>query len=546
MLDLESIEQKFIASDDHKCAIAKNGMVATAFPEATEAGVTILKQGGNAVDAACAAALALGVCEPQASGIGGQSMAILHINGKTIALDGSSRVPSLAHHTQFREGEHFTGYRATTVPSTIAVLYSMNHRYGKMDWPSIVEPAIHIARKGYIITQLQHRMQARSLDGFFSIPSNSGAKYFLKNGEKPFNEGDLFVQHDLADTLEELAGKGPNSFYLGEIAHLIEKDMIKHDGFLRADDMAYIPWPIEREPLKCRYRGLTVQALPPPAAGRTLLLVLMMLNNLSAEFLRKESFESYHFIAEALRRTLMLRTQRPYDRHTYPQIPVKHEVDPAFAKDLVHHITRRIDPVLPHYEPDVDELETELDTTHLSVMDKEGNVVGITQSIERVYGSKVAAEGLGFLYNNYMSCLDTVNPAHPYYLRPNAIPWTSVAPAIVLNKKGPWLVVGSPGSSRIYSAIGQFLMNMIDKNMSMCEAMKFPRIHCSIGGRLSLEGERFDKNIQDYLAGMGYKLDIREPYSFYLGAIHAVMKCFSRDEFHGVSEIRRDGIAKGI
>ncbi|MBI9046835.1 MAG: gamma-glutamyltransferase [Anaerolineaceae bacterium] len=540
-MKIAAIEEAFEPSVDGKCAYAEGGMVATAFPEATRAGVEMLEQGGNAIDAACAASLALSVCEPQASGIGGQSMAILNINGRTIALDGSSRVPSLAHLSQFNENERLVGYKATTVPSTIAVLGHLNRRYGRLKWSTLFEPAIRIAKEGYRITELQNKLQTRELEKFKKVPKGSGARYFLKDNSLPFAPGDLFCQSDLGNLLETLADQGPMAFYRGEIARQIDEDMRAHGGFLRYDDLALIPHPIERRPIRRRFRGMDVYTIPPPAAGRTLLLVLRILNHIPSKFLRSEEPETYHFMAEAFRKAFLLRTQRPYDPNTYPQVSDKKMLSRSMAKSLAISIRDIIDHQLPMIEPPVDEGET----THLSVMDSEGNAIGITQSVEFVYGSKTAAEGLGFLYNSYMNAFDIQNAAHPYYLRPNAIPWTTVAPAIVMHRNKPWLLIGSPGSERIYSTISQFLVNMIDKHMPLCKAMYHPRLHCSIGGTINLEGERFDPGLVKYLEEMGYRIKIREPYSFYLGAVHAVMNCQSLPGFQGVAEVRRDGSAEG-
>lgn len=543
MTNFAAIEGGFQASQDNKCAIGQEGMVASAFPAATEAGVEMLRQGGNAVDAACATALALGVCEPQASGLGGQTMAILHIEGKTIAIDGSTRAPSLAHLNHFNgKKERLFGYRATTVPSTLAVLGYLNFRYGRLPWSTVVEPAIRIAREGYRITPLQAQLQERSLQKFESVPYRSGARYFLKGGVEPYQASDLFVQPGLAHLLEHLAKNGANSFYRGEIAHQIDADMRQHDGFLRVDDLAQIPFPVERKPLKRQYRGIGIATLPPPAAGRTLLLTLMILNNLPAKFFRQATPEAYHFIAETFRKAFLLRTQRPFDPNTYPQIPEKIMITRSFARSAAVSIHNTMDLDLPLVDPPSDGGET----THLSVMDREGNAVGITQSIELCYGSKAAAESLGFLYNNYMNAFEVNEPSHPYYLRPNAIPWTSVAPAILSYKNEPWMVVGSPGSERIYSSVCQFISMIIDQRLSMCEAMYRPRFHCSIGGTLSLEADRFDPAVTAYLETMGYKIDRREPFSFYLGAIHAVMKCQTQAGFQGVAEVRRDGSAVGF
>jgi gamma-glutamyltranspeptidase/glutathione hydrolase len=178
-------------------------------------------------------------------------------------------------------------------------------------------------------------------------------------------------------------------------------------------------------------------------------------------------------------------------------------------------------------------------------MDADGNAAGITQSIERVYGSKAVAAGLGFLYNNYMMALEIEDPSHPHYLRPNAVPWSSVAPSIVFYKKEPWLVAGSPGSERIFSAVSQFFVHMIDRDMPMDQALVHPRFHCSVAGKISIEAERFPPETLAYLRNIGYQLEDKGAYSFYLGAVHAVMKCRTRPEFLGAAEVRRDGAAAG-
>ncbi len=536
-------EGSFAPTEDGKCASSSGGMVSTAFPEATQAGVEMLRRGGNAIDAACAAAFALGVCEPQASGLGGQSMAIMHFNGKTVAVDGSSRVPSLAHIDRIDKKTHrFQGYKATTVPSTPATLGYLHFHYGRLEWKEILEPAIHIAKEGYAITNLQRRLQEREMDKFLAMDSFSGAKYFLKEGKIPYEVGEHFIQKDLAETLEHLAIHGVKSFYNGDIAKEIDEDMRYHEGFLRAEDLALIPWPVERRPIHRTYRMVNVFTSPPPGAGRTLLLVLQVLKNMPSRFLKKPTPEMYHFLAETIRKGLLNHKERPFDPNIYPQLPDDKKIlSLAFARELSKSIRDGIDPALPLTEL----FSLGNDTTHLSVMDCYGNAIGITQSIELVYGAKVAARGLGFIYNNYMSSLDTKNPSHPYYLRPNAIPWSSVAPMIVFHNDKPWLVAGSPGSERIFSAMSQFLSHIIDSNMSIGEAMIKPRLHCSIGGTLSLEAERFDPKVTTYLQEVGYKLDLRESYSFYLGAIHAVLKPQTGGDFQGVAEIRRDGTAAG-
>lgn len=541
-MNIKEIEQSFRPTSDNKCSVSKHGMVSTAFPEATKAGIKMLRKGGNAVDAACAAALALGVCEPQSSGLGGQSMVILHFEGKTVAIDGSSRSPSLAHSSIFKKRRRRTiGYKASTTPSTPAVLGYLNERYGKLSWSTIIKPAIRIAKRGYRITNLQHNLQKRELQSFFKVKSRSGAKYFLKDGEVPYEPGDLFVQEDLAELLKFMSNHGYRTFYHGKIAKLIDKDMRANKGLVREEDLAFVPEPIERKPLKRHYRKVLVETMPPPAAGRTMLLVLMMLNHLPSKFLRSGKPISYHFVAETFRKAFLHRVQRPFNPHTYHQIQDKLHLQRHFAKQLADSIHNTMDETLPMIEP---VLGGE-DTTHLSVIDNDGNAIGITQSIELAYGSKAAADGLGFLYNNYMSAFEFENPNHPYFVRPNLIPWTSVSPAVVFYKNKLWMVIGSPGSTRIFSSVSHFLSRIIDGNLPMSEAIYRPRFHCSIGGTVSIESGGFRQEIIDYLKKMGYNIDLKERYSFYHGAIHAVMKCYTKNEFQGVAEVRRDGIARG-
>ncbi len=542
-MDLEKIESAFVTDKRKKFARAKHGMVASAFPDATKAGVKMLQKGGNAIDAACATALALGVCEPQASGIGGQSMAIIHMNGRSIAIDGSSRSPSLAHSSKFtKKRPRSLGYRASTVPSTLSTIGFLHEKYGTLEWETIVKPAINLAKQGYRITKLQHDLQVRELHNFMKIKSKSGAKYFLKDGEVPYEVGDKFIQDDLAHTLTTISQYGFRSFYHGQIGTQIDKDMRQNRGLIREEDLAYIPEPVERRTIARKYRTVRVVTLPPPAAGRTLLLTLMMLNHLPSKFLRSGKPMSYHFVAETFRKAIFHRIQKPFNPHTYSQMQDKWHLERSFARQMADSIHNSMDATLPLSDPDFGGE----DTTHLSVMDDQGNAVGITQSIELAYGSKAAADGLGFLYNNYMSAFEFTNPNHPFYIRPNAVPWTSVSPALVFHKNQLWMVLGSPGSQRIFSTVSHFLSRIIDDNLPMQVAMDRPRFHCQVGGTVSIEDGGFSDKVVNFLKEMGYEISVKDRYSFYHGAIHAVMKCQTMDEFQGAAEVRRDGTAAGL
>ena len=538
-MDLNSIEERFVPTQDGKCAIAQGGMVATAFPTATEAGVQMLSQGGNAVDAACAAAFALGVCEPQASGIGGQTMALVYLQGRAFAIDGSSRIPALAHLSAFEPKDDEIGYRATTVPSTPAVLGWMQRHYGRLPWKTVLEPAIRIARDGYRITLLQQRLQQREQNSFLQVPSLSGAHYFLKTGKTPYAAGDLFTQPDLSDCLTTLAAEGPESFYAGKIAHWIDEDMRRHKGFLRKEDLARIPWPTERETIRSAYREVDILTTPPPTAGRILLMDMKMLRHLDQKYIAAGSPTFMLILAEILRRGLRERQDHPVSPHQYHP-----EYDPILTDDaFIAEAYLEVKKNLNHHGES--EIEGAGETTHLSVMDAEGNGVGITQSVNLVYASKAAAAGMGFLYNNYLMDTERYREDHPHYLRPGGSPRSTVTPVIVLHRGQPWLIAGSPGSERIISAVLQFLIGILDAGHSMDDAMKAPRMHCSIEGMISLEAERFPADLVRFFEKRGYAVHCCEPYAFYLGAIHAVLKRQTGLGFQGVAEIRRDGTAAG-
>lgn len=541
MLDLDRIEGDFRPSEDGKFAEAGNCMISTAHPLATSAGVEILRQGGNAVDAACAAALALSVCEPQASGIGGQTMMLIYTGRKIIALDGSSRAPSLAHVSALYEEDRSLGYRATTVPSTLAVLGYAHSRYGSLPWAVICEPAIRIAYEGYPITELQSRLQEKELESFRRVESFSGGRYFLKEG-KPHRPGEIFKQPDLGGLLEDVARNGFTYFYRGRPARMIDADMRQNGGLLRYDDLALIPLPIERKPVSGSFRGLRIYTMPPPGAGRPLVYALHMFDAVPPEELHRDRIARTHLLVEVIREALLEWTGRPYDPNFYPQIPPERMLSREYARKVIRRIAASIDIHLPIRET-YDERSGE--TTHLSVMDGKGMVVSLTQSIEKVYGSKAAAEGLGFLYNNYLEDFDYRKVDHPYYLRPNSVPWASVAPTIVFLDDTPWLALGSPGSERIFSVLTQFLMNVIDLDMSMDKAVREPRIHSSLGGKVSLEADRIGRDVLEYLQREGYRIDRREAYSFYLGSVHAVLRK-RKGGFQGVADVRRDGTAGGF
>ena len=513
--------------EPQRIAASRHGMVSTAHFRATEVGVSILEEGGNAIDAAVAAAFALGICEPQASGLGGQTMMLLHSvkTDKTIALDGSSRAPNRAVIDFFAEkSSRIGGYSAATVPSTPATLAYVLERYGTFKLAQALEPAIYLAREGYEISALQNRLQRRELK---SLKKRGAGSHFLRNGERPFPVGTIFKQPALAETLQLLAQKGIKAFYHGKIANLIHEDMQRNGGFIQKDDLARIPYPIEREPVSCRFGNMFVYTMPPPGSGRTLIEMLNVLRKFPKKERNPDTPHGALLLAEIMRRAQLDRRDRPFDPSFYPQVQDRRMISKDYAKLVSEQIKTRI--------------KGGGETTHLSVMDRFGNVVALTQSIERVYGAKVVTPELGFLYNNYMCSFDYQYISHPYYLRPNGVPWASVAPTLIFRSKNPWLAIGSPGSERIVSTILQVLVRL--SHQSPFDAVAAPRMHCSYDGKVSLEAAHMRNDILEFLKQHGFAIDVREPMSFYLGCVQMVLR--ENDEFIGVADPRRDGSAGG-
>ncbi len=503
-----------------------HGMVAAQHWAATEAGVRILREGGNAMDAAVATAFALGVCEPAASGLGGQTMMMVHSRktGKTFALDGSSRAPNRAIPGSLSSAEIRRGYKATTVPSTPATLGYALKRYGKLDLPTVLAPSIELAENGYPVSQLQHALTKRERK---ALRGGTAGPFFLKDGKTVFPAGHTFRQPALAQTLRRLAKAGTDDFYTGRIARAIHADMVKNEGLIRKDDLAQIPRPIERRPLAGWFLGRRVMTMPPSGAGRMLIELMNILSHLPEKRRRIDTPMGALYLAETVRRAVMDRTDRPFDPNYYAQINTKRMLSDEYAKKCVKEIDRRV--------------RTSGETTHLSVMDRDGNVVALTQSIERVYGSCAVTEDLGFLYNNYMMAFEHEDISHPYYLRPNAVPWASVAPTIVFEGRRPWLCIGSPGSERIAPAIAQVLLRL--KKQSPFDAVSAPRLYCNLDRKVSLEASRMRTDVPELLEKYGFTIDRRDAYSFYLGCVQLVLR--EGDSFIGVADPRRDGAADG-
>lgn len=479
------------------------------------------------MDAAVACAFALTVCEPAASGLGGQTMMLVYHaeSHRKVALDGSSRAPYAAAPGSLGRGEVRRGYRASTVPSTPAVLAYALENYGSRKLGDILAPVIELAENGYQVSPLQRALTRRERR---HLKKTSAARFFLVEGRKSPRVGYELRQPALAETLRRIAGAGIEDFYTGAIARSIVNDMAMNGGLIRTEDLAQIPWPIERRPITGRLGDARVFTMPPPGAGRTLIEMLNIVSHMKPREYDPDTPGGATILAGIIRQAFADRMDRPFDPSFYAQVDERRMLDPEYAK----HVAREVRKGTP--------LQGE--TSHLSVMDRDGNVVALTQSIESVYGSCVAHAELGFLYNNYMSAFEHNDISHPYYMRPGAVPWASVAPTIVLQGRRPWLAVGSPGSDRITPSILQVLIRLA-KGYSLYEAVEAPRLHCSLNGMISIEGDRMHPDVPASLERAGYDVTVRDPYAFYMGCVQAVMR--DGRYFHGVADPRRDGAAGG-
>lgn len=520
-----------------KWAKSPRGMVSAATARAAEAGARMLQLGGNAVDAAVAAAFCVGVTEPQASGLGGQSMALVHFgeSQKSIAVDGSSRAPFAIDPMRLPKKPWRTGLKSTTVPSTPSTLGYLQQRYGRLELKEVLQPSIQAASEGFKVTALMHGLISKQAEGLVADPL--AVKRFFRDG-KPLAAGQVLVQPELARCLQRLAEQGWEDFYHGQIGQAILDDMQERGGLLTKADLLQVPVPQERPVLAGRYRKYRLATFPPPGAGRALVQILNILETFEPGELDLTEPRTYVILAHTFQNALRDRDQRPVDPDLYLQTKRKRMTDKRYAERIAGRI-RRMMPALAEGLP-------RGETTHLCAADAEGNVVGITQSIELVFGSRRLNPRFGFVYNNYMNTFEHKDMAHPYYLLPGGDPWSSVAPTILFRKGAPYLVLGSPGSERIATSLAQVIMRVVDGKENLDSAVTAPRLHAGKAGQIQIEMKRFDARVLSALQGAGFVIKRRGAYSFYLGCVQAIqLPTKPGKEFFGVADPRRDGHAVG-
>ncbi|MBD3726007.1 MAG: gamma-glutamyltransferase [Moraxella osloensis] len=469
----------------------KNGMVASEQGLATQVGLDILKQGGNAIDAAVAVGFALAVVLPNAGNIGGGGFMVLHDDktGKGIAIDFREIAPAKASRDMYLDnqgkvidGKSLFTHDASGVPGTVAGMEYALKKWGTMPLSKVLEPAIKLADKGFIVSDVlaQTLKEEKSTLGKWS----SSKAIFFKNGE-PLKSGDLLVQKDLAKSLRLIAKQGAKAFYQGEIATKIAKEMQSHGGTMTLEDLkAYKV--VERQPIIGDYRGYKVVTMPPPSSGGVHLIeILNMLEHYPIKEDGVNSAKNIHHMAESMKLAYADRSEYLGDPD-FVKIPVTGLTSKAYANELVKTIDDNKARLSSNIKPGKPQPYESDQTTHFSVMDKAGNAAAVTYTLNLNFGSGIVVEGTGILLNNEMDDF-SVKPGVPNAFglvggTANAIeakkrPLSSMTPTIVMKNNKPWLVTGSPGGARIITTVLQSVVNTIDHEMNPAEAIITPRVH---------------------------------------------------------------------
>jgi gamma-glutamyltranspeptidase / glutathione hydrolase len=488
------------------------GVVVSAHRAATAAGAGALAAGGNAIDAAVAAAWALCVCEPSGSGLGGQTVAIVRTQARTFAVGGHSYAPSLVSRLTVTRLQQRLGHRATTVPTTPAALAYLQSRYGRLTRAEVLAPAIELAERGYEVSALHHR-QLRWCRA--ALAASGPAGRFLRDG-RPFMPGEVFAQPALAECLRRLARFGVEDFYGGEIARAVDRDMRRNAGLLRLADLQALQSPIEQNPISTHYRGHVVMTMPAPGGGPQLVHALNALQQRDSSTWSGDRDQWYLAVAAAVRGAFENRERehrRPYAGGGTPAVALHGAAG-----------------------------EHGGETTHLCAADTDGNVVALTQSIQSLFGAKVANDRYGFLYNNYLTTCPRRRHAHR--LGGGCPARSNAAPALVFRAGAttPALALGAAGSRRIISSIVQVLSAVVDLDMTLDDAVGQPRIHPRLSGTVLIEKPAATPRLVGWLNEHGGRVEVRREHSYAMGAVQA-LQLTPALRMQAAADPRREGSA---
>lgn len=528
-----------------------NGMVVSSQRLADEIGQDVLDKGGNAIDAAVAVGYALAVCHPNAGNIGGGGFAIIHTaEGEDIALDFREMAPGRSTRDMYLDkdknvipGASTLGYKCAGVPGSVAGMSAMLDKYGTMKLKDLLAPSIEMAEKGFKVSKnFARTMKEVGAERFTPYPA--AAKYFLHKDGSLYQEGETFVQKDLAKTLKRIADKGPDDFYKGKTAELIEKDMAANGGLITKDDLAKYK-AVWRDPSETTYRGYKIVSMSPPSSGGIIVAeILNVMENADMNKLGFQTPESIHVMVEAMRQAYADRSEYLGDPD-FVNVPVAKLTDKAYAKDIYSKIEQ--DKATPSEEihPGLGPLNEGNQTTHYSVVDQNGNAVSVTYTINDWYGAGAAIKGAGFLLNNEMDDFSIKAGVPNMYgvvggdanaIEPYKRPLSSMSPSIVSKDGKIYLVLGSPGGSRIITTVLQVISNVIDHKMPLNEAVAAPRLHMQWKpDEIRIEPlNNLSADTQKRLEQMGYKLSEKS----YMGDVNAIIIDPSTGEISGSHDPR--------
>ena len=524
------------------------GAVAAAKPEASQVGVDILKKGGNAVDAAIATAFALGVLEPNASGLGGGGfMAIKLANMKeAVIIDFRESAPAAASADMYKIGAdgkvvdaaNVVGGLASGVPGEVAGLLYGLEKYGskKLSRAQIMQPAINWANKGIPVSVNLSKIITDELTKINKFPA---AAQIYTQGGLPYEIGDTIKNPDLAKTLELIAKRGKDGFYKGELAQQIVAATKVAGGILTEADLASYE-PKVRKPVSGSYRGYTIFSTPPASSGGTHVIELLnILEYFDVAKLGDGTPATLHLWGEAMKLVFADRAKYMADTD-FVKVPLAGLTNKAYARALAASIDME-KPMASVQAGDPSKYESG-STTSLSVMDKHGNMVAITKSINYFFGSGVVVPGTGIIMNNHMD--DFVPKAgSANSIEPGKRPLSSMSPTLVLDPEGkPFMTIGSPGATRIIGAVAEVISNVVDHNMPIQQAAMAPRFFRMQSGDYNLEG-RVSINTKNALEKMGHKLVVKGDWDAFFGGVHAVVYDRSKKTLFGGADPRRDGQA---
>ena len=549
---------------------ARHGIVASTNQLASRVGVEILKRGGNAVDAAIAVEFALAVTHPSAGNLGGGGFMMIRLqNGKTTAIDYREMAPAAATRDIYLdqngnlikgEGGSLLGYRAPGVPGTVRGMELALKKYGsgKISWARLIEPARTLAVNGFPVSHSLASALAKKKDQFGLYEDSR--KIFLKNG-KPYQEGDILRQPDLAATLKRLQRNGAREFYQGTTARLIAADMKRHNGLITLADLkGYVAK--EREPVRGTYRGCEVIAMPPPSSGGVILIeMLNILEGYDLKQMGAASADRYHFMAETMRRAYADRAEYLGDAD-FANVPVSGLIEKSYATKLRATIN-----------PDHASTSAEIrfgqpsgaesgSTTHFTIVDTEGNAVANSYTLNDSFGAKVVAKGTGFLLNNEMDDFAAKPGTANLYgliqgernaIAPRKRPLSAMTPTFVLRRDGSlWFAIGSPGGATIMNTVLQIITNIIDYDMNLQQAIDAPRIHNQwLPDEVAYEPFALSEDTLRILRTRGHTLRIRLDAGWtdgdgYMGDAAGVMVEEKTGIRLGATDRRRsDGLALG-